>query len=80
MPLRKNLPGTYAEYFQKNPAYEVFAKQAEHTSDVPSLTNSTEVWQEFRKDYSAAVIFGKGTVDEFLDTAATNVDKLLKQN
>ncbi|MFR4548861.1 MAG: hypothetical protein ACLT4Y_11485 [Bifidobacterium breve] len=35
---------------------------------------------EFRKDYSAAVIFGKGTVDEFLDTAATNVDKLLKQN
>lgn len=80
MPLRQNLADTYADYFQKNPAYETFAKQAEHTSDVPSLTNSTEVWQEFRKDYSSAVIFGKSSVDEFLSTAAANVDKLLKQS
>lgn len=78
MPLRADLAGTYAEYFEANPAYEVFAQQAERTGDVPSVPNSIEMWQTFRDEYSSAVIFGRGTVEEFLGNAASAVDDLVQ--
>ena len=78
MPLRTDLASTYADYFEANPAYEVFADQAERTGDVPSIPSSIEAWQTFRDEYSSAVIFGRGTVGDFLSTAASAVNDLVQ--
>lgn len=78
MPLRTDLATTYADYFAANPAYEVFADQAQRTGDVPSIPNSVEVWQAFRDDYSSAVIFGSSTVEEFLSGAAETINGLVQ--
>lgn len=77
MPLRRDLTKTYSGYFAKHPEYTVFAQQAARTEDVPSLTNSTQVWQAFRKDYSSSIIFGKTSVDDFLSKAASDVNGLI---
>ncbi|WP_433675623.1 sugar ABC transporter substrate-binding protein [Microbacterium gorillae] len=79
MPMRTDLANTYADYFTKNPNYVAFAKQVENVADVPSIANSVEAWQAFRDDYSAAVIFGKTTIDEFLSSAASEIDKLVAE-
>jgi multiple sugar transport system substrate-binding protein len=78
MPLRQDLPTTYADYFTAHPAYSVFAEQAKRTGDVPSIPNSVEAWQTFRTEYSKSVIFGKEPVDQFLSTAADKIDTLVK--
>jgi len=78
MPLRTDLATTYADYFEANPAYEVFADQSERTGDVPSIPNSVEAWQAFRDDYSSAVIFGKTSVEDFLSSAAETVNGLVQ--
>lgn len=78
MPLRAGLLDTYADYFSKNPAYEAFASQAERVVDVPNVPNSIEVWQTFRDQYSAAVIFGKEPVEGALQTAAEKIDQLVE--
>jgi multiple sugar transport system substrate-binding protein len=78
MPLRQDLASTYRDYFDANPAYEVFADQAERTADVPSIPSSVEAWQAFREEYSSAVIFGKEPVDEFLSKAAEKIDGLVQ--
>jgi multiple sugar transport system substrate-binding protein len=79
MPLRQNLAGSYADYFAENPAYEVFADQAERTGDVPSIPNSVEAWQAFREEYSSAVIFGNQSVDDFLTNAAETINGLVQE-
>jgi multiple sugar transport system substrate-binding protein len=79
MPMRTDLAGTYPDYFSANPAYEAFAKQVEATADVPSIPNSVEAWQAFRDEYSSAVIFGKESIDDFLKTAASKIDKLVAE-
>ncbi|ACQ80525.1 extracellular solute-binding protein family 1 [Beutenbergia cavernae DSM 12333] len=79
MPLRLDLAATYPDYFSANPAYEVFAGQAERAVDVPSVPNSVEAWQAFRDEYSSAVIFGSIGVDEFLANAATTIDGLVAE-
>jgi multiple sugar transport system substrate-binding protein len=78
MPLRTDLATTYADYFEANPSYEVFADQAERTGDVPSIDSSVEAWQVFRDEYSSAVIFGNSTVDDFLSNAAASIDDLVQ--
>lgn len=79
MPLRTDLATTYADYFTANPAYEVFAGQAERVGDVPSIPNSVETWQTFRDDYSSGVIFGTTSVDDFITTAAADVNGLVQE-
>lgn len=79
MPMRSDLLGTYADYFESNPDYAAFAEQAEATADVPSIPNSVEAWQAFRDEYSAAVIFGKTSIDDFLSGAATKIDELVAE-
>ncbi|MCM3778743.1 extracellular solute-binding protein [Microbacterium hydrocarbonoxydans] len=79
MPMRTDLTGTYADYFDANPNYVAFAEQAEKTADVPSIPNSVEAWQAFRDEYSSAVIFGKESVDDFLKNAAAKVDDLVAE-
>jgi multiple sugar transport system substrate-binding protein len=79
MPMRTDLTGTYADYFSANPNYVAFAEQAEATADVPSIPNSVEAWQAFRDEYSAAVIFGKESIDDFLSTATTKIDELVAE-
>ncbi|WP_223585547.1 sugar ABC transporter substrate-binding protein [Microbacterium sp. OVT16B] len=79
MPMRTDLAGTYPDYFSANPDYTAFAKQVEATADVPSIPNSVEAWQAFRDEYSSAVIFGKTSIDEFLKTAASKIDKLVAE-
>ena len=74
MPLRTDLATTFPDYFEANPGYETFADQAERVADVPSVANSVEVWQAFRDEYSAAVIFGTASVEEFLSGAAETID------
>lgn len=59
MPLRTDLPGTYTDYFKANPEYSLFAAQAARTVEVPNVPNSVEIWQDFRKAWSSAVIFGQ---------------------
>ncbi len=79
MPLRSDLATTYADYFEANPSYEVFADQAERTGDVPSIPNSVEAWQVFRDEYSSAVIFANSTVEDFLSNAAASINDLVQE-
>lgn len=76
MPLRKDLPTTYADYFEANPAYATFADQAKRTVEVPNVANSVLVWQTVRDAWSESVIFGKAPVGPTLDSAAQKVDEL----
>lgn len=80
MPLRDNLESTYPDYFAKNPDYKVFADQAARTVEVPNVSNSIAIWQEFRNEYSSAVIFGKTSVADALSTAADKVTELAGQS
>ena len=78
MPLRNNLPTTYADYFSKNPDYKLFADQAARTTEVPYVQNSVQIWQTFRDAWTSAVIFGKGDVTQTFNDAATKIDSLAK--
>ena len=80
MPIRSDLPTTYASYFAKNPSYKVFADQASRTVEVPNVPNSVAIWQEIRDNYSASVIFGKAPVDASLAKAAAKADELAGQS
>lgn len=79
MPLRTDLPTTYADYFAKNPDYKLFADQAARTVEVPNVANSVEIWQTFRDAWSSAVIFGKSDVQQAMTDAATKIDQLASQ-
>ncbi|WP_436535755.1 extracellular solute-binding protein [Actinoplanes sp. HUAS TT8] len=76
MPLRKDLPTAYPDYFTKNPAYKQFADQAARTVEVPNVPNSVAIWQAFRDAYSQSVIFGKQPVTDAFAGAAQKVDQL----
>ena len=79
MPMRENLPGVYAGYFAKNPAYTQFADQAGRIVEVPNVPNSTEIWQTFRNAWTAAVVFDNEPIDkEFADAAARANELLAK--
>ena len=80
MPLRADLPSVYPDYFKSHPEYEQFADQAARTVEVPNVANSVEIWQEFRDEYTSAVIFGKSPVDEALTTAAEKATELAGQS
>jgi multiple sugar transport system substrate-binding protein len=80
MPIRADLEETYPEYFTSHPDYTEFADQASRTVEVPNVPNSVEIWQEFRDEYSAAVIFGKTSVEEALAAAAEKIDDLAGQS
>jgi multiple sugar transport system substrate-binding protein len=80
MPIRKDLPTTYASYFKSHPEYTQFADQASRTVEVPNVTNSVQIWQQFRDNYSAAVIFAKTSVDEAIAKAASKADSLAGQS
>ncbi|KQO95875.1 ABC transporter substrate-binding protein [Leifsonia sp. Leaf264] len=80
MPLRADLTTVYPDYFAKNPAYEAFGDQASRTVEVPNVTNSVEIWQNFRDGYSKAVIFGEGTIPDFLKDTAAKIDTLAAAN
>src|SRR5689334_1126758 len=80
MPIRTDLPTTYADYFAKNPDYKQFADQASRTVEVPNIPNSVEIWQEIRDNYSKSVIFGKSSVDDGLAAAASKADELAGQS
>lgn len=79
MPMRTNLPTTYASYFKAHPKYTVFAAQAARTVEVPYVSNSVEAWQTFRNAYSKAVIFGSADVASTLKNAATKINNLIAQ-
>ena len=76
MPLRTDLPKTYAEYFKANPDYEIFAAQAARTVEVPNVPNSVEIWQTFRDAWTTSVIFGKEDPQSAFATAATKINEL----
>jgi multiple sugar transport system substrate-binding protein len=80
MPIREDLPTTYADYFSSHPDYKQFADQASRTVEVPNVPNSVEIWQEIRDAYSSSVIFGKTSVDESIAKAAAKADELAKQS
>ena len=80
MPLRQNLEATYPSYFQKNPEYKLFASEAARTTEVPNVSNSIAIWQNFRDQYSSAVIFGKTPVDTALSNAASKANQLAGQS
>ena len=80
MPIRSDLPTTYADYFKANPDYATFADQASRTVEVPNVPNSVEIWQEIRDNYSSSVIFGKTPVDDALSQAASKADELAGQS
>ncbi len=80
MPLRSDVPGSYPEYFTKNPEYTLFADQAARTVDVPNVPNSVEIWQTFRDAWTSAVIFGKTDVQQAMTDAAAKVDGLAGQS
>ncbi len=80
MPLRQDIESAYPDYFSQKPEYTTFADQASRTVEVPNVPNSVEIWQEFRDQYSSAVIFGKTPVDQALSDAASKADELAGQS
>jgi multiple sugar transport system substrate-binding protein len=80
MPIRQDLPTTYASYFKAHPEYKLFADQASRTVEVPNVPNSVQIWQEIRDDYSSAVIFGKTSVDDSIAKAASKANDLAGQS
>jgi multiple sugar transport system substrate-binding protein len=76
MPLRTDLPTTYADYFTKNPDYKLFAAQAARTTEVPNVNNSVQIWQTFRDAWTSSVIFGKTDPTTTFTAAAAAIDKL----
>jgi multiple sugar transport system substrate-binding protein len=80
MPLRKDLATTYPDYFATHPEYAVFADQAARTVEVPNVPNSVAIWQQFRDEYSSAVIFGKSKVADALTTSAKKATELAGQS
>jgi multiple sugar transport system substrate-binding protein len=79
MPMRENLTQTYADYFEQNPEYEIFADQAARTVEVPNVENSVEMWQEFRDAWSQHVISGEGEPADALTTAAEAITPLITE-
>jgi multiple sugar transport system substrate-binding protein len=79
MPIRQDLTNAFPEYFEANPAYEIFGDQANRTVEVPNVPNSVEIWQAFRDGYSKSVIFGEGDVSSFLSDTASQIDELAAQ-
>ncbi|MFF2246833.1 extracellular solute-binding protein [Arthrobacter sp. NPDC058130] len=79
MPMRKDLPATYADYFAKNPLYKQFAEQAGRTVEVPNVPNSVEVWQTFRTAYAKSVIFGNESIDAAFKGSAEKINQLAAQ-
>lgn len=80
MPLRTDLPTTYADYFTANPDYTLFAEQAARTVDVPNVPNSVEIWQTFRDAYSSSVIFQTTDVPSAMSGAASKITDLAGQS
>jgi multiple sugar transport system substrate-binding protein len=80
MPIRSDLPTTYASYFKSHPEYKLFADQGSRTVEVPNVPNSVEIWQEIRDNYSSAVIFGKTSVQDGLAKAAAKANDLAGQS
>jgi multiple sugar transport system substrate-binding protein len=76
MPIRKDLPTTYADYFAENPAYQQFGDQAARTVEVPGGPQTVEVLQTLRDAYTRAVISGEGDVPTALNEAAEKVTSL----
>jgi multiple sugar transport system substrate-binding protein len=76
MPMRKDLPTTYADYFSKNPAYQQFGDQAARTVEVPGGPQTVEMLQTLRDAYTRAVISGEGDVPTALNQAAEKVTSL----
>lgn len=79
MPMRKDLPTVYADYFAKNPLYTQFAEQAGRTVEVPNVSNSVEIWQTFRTAYAKSVIFGNESVDAAFKGSAEKINQLAAQ-
>lgn len=77
MPMRDDLVQTYSDFFSENPAYEVFAKQADNTADVPPVPNSIEVWQRFRSTYSGSIIFDDGDISTAFAEVAEEITDLV---
>jgi multiple sugar transport system substrate-binding protein len=77
MPMRTGLVDTYADYFEANPDYAIFADQAGRTVEVPNVPNSIEVWQTLRDAWSESVIFGDSDPQEALTEAAATIDELV---
>jgi multiple sugar transport system substrate-binding protein len=80
MPLRTDLESTYPDYFEEKPEYSTFADQASRTVEVPNVPNSIAIWQAFRDQYAASVIFGEVPVDEALTKAADESTELAGQS
>jgi multiple sugar transport system substrate-binding protein len=79
MPLRKDLPTTYADYFTKDPAYKLFGDQAARTVEVPGGPHTVEMLQTLRDAYTKAVISGEGDLQTALNQAADKVTQLAGQ-
>ncbi len=54
--------------------------ESAHIIDCPYVSNSIEVWQVFRNDWSKAVIFGSGSTDAALASASAAINKLVASN
>jgi multiple sugar transport system substrate-binding protein len=80
MPIRTNLPTTYASYFAANPAYKTFASEAGHVVEVPNVAGSIEMWQDFSDSWSKSVIFGGGNTSQALTAVAKKINTLLGQS
>ena len=53
MPHAHRRATVYADYFAKNPSYQLFAEQAARRGEVPNVPNSVQIWQTFRDAWIA---------------------------
>lgn len=79
MPLRANLAETYPDFFAANPIYKTFGEQAQRVVDVPVIASSVEVWQTFRDNYTASVIFGQTPLEDFLSSTAEQINGIVQE-
>ena len=79
MPIRTDLPGTYADYFAANPADTTFGDQAGRMIEVPAGPHTVEMLQDFRDAYTKAVVSGQGNLEDALRDAAEKITALASE-
>lgn len=79
MPLREGLTDTYADFFEANPEYEIFAQQVDRVVEVPAVPNSIEMWQVFRDAWSGSVIFDEQEIEPAFTSAAEEISSLVSE-
>ncbi len=80
LPVRKNIlqDSLFQNYFVKNPALAVFAKQAEFIRGTDLSAGLKEIFDAISQEYEASVVYGAKSAEEAVKDAAQRARLILK--